>query len=271
MKRESKITIVSIAGLLAVSLGLWGHQTFVVPQQEAEKYEVVYVASQDIPTNTTLEADMVSPVRVPQNATLPGAITSIDDATGQRVTGGILSGELVFEQRLSEDAWEEGQFFVRAEPDFPIDLEDGEHIRVLVQKDGDITELFTRKQVYATNRITNLLEGQSASGFYVLLTEQELINYYHAKHAGQIIMTKINTVATEDDIESGSGEPIILTDDSDDSEYVEDVQASNNRYTVQSDQTLEDIAYELQVSPDVLSELNDGIDSVDEGDVIVIP
>lgn len=268
MKRESKITIGSIAGLMTVSVGLWGYQMFILPQQEAENYQVVYVASQDIPTDATIDANMLEPMRVRDDSIVPGAVTSVDAAVGARLTGGLRAGEMLFEQRLSEDVLEEGQLFVRVEPDYPVDLTDGEHVRVLVQREGEITELFSRKQVYATNRITNLLDGQSAAGFYLLLTEQELENYYHAKFAGNIILSKIDTVATDDDISASTGEAINLIPEG---ENGEETHASNNRYTVQADQSLEDIAYELEVPVSVLSELNDGIESVDEGDVIVIP
>lgn len=268
MKRESKLTIGSIAGLMTLSVGLWGYQMFILPQQEAENYKVVYVAGQDIPTDATIDANMLEPVRVREDSIVPGSVTSIDAAVGSRLTGGLSTGELLFEQRLSDDITEEGQLFVRVEPDYPVDLTDGEHVRVLAQRNGEITELFTRKQVYATNRITNLLDGQNASGFYLLLTEQELENYYHAKFAGNVILSKIDTVATDADISASTGEAINLIPEE---ESNEETHVSNNRYTVQADQTLEDIAYELEVPVSTLRDLNDGIDSVDEGDVIVIP
>lgn len=267
MRRESKITILSILGLLAVSIGLWSYQTFLLPKQAAEQYRVMYVASKDIPTDATITADMLKPVSVANDSLIEGAVTSIDDAVGQRLTGGLKDGELLFKQRLSKDIEEEGQFFVRVEPDYAIDLEDGEHVSVLVQDNLDIQTLFARKQVYATNRIVNLLEGQSTQGFYLLLTEQELENYYHSKNKGLIILSKIDTVATDEDIANGTGDPIVLNDKGNSSEK----EQSNRRYTVKENQTMEDIAYELEVSVETLSELNDGKTEVKSGDIIAIP
>lgn len=269
MKRESKMTLLSIVGLLIVAVGLWGYQTFVVPKQEAEHYTNVYVANKDIPTNAKITEEMLTTVKVKEDSIVPGAITNSSEAVGKRVTGGILEGELVHTKRLSEKAEDEGELFIRVEPDYEIDISDGDHVRVFtLDTNGEMRTLFERKEVYGTHRVAKLLEGQAASGFYLLMTEQEVENYYAAKTNGLVVLSRIDVVATDEDVSNGTGEPIVFENDgAESSENVE----SSNRYTVQEGQTLEDIAFDIETSPEVLTELNDGLVEVNEGDVIVIP
>lgn len=269
MRRDSKITILSIVGLLLVALGLWGYQTFLVPAQEAEKYTNVYVASQDIPTNAMVTEAMLEAVKVNEDSIVPGSIRNTTDAVGKRTIAGILQGELIHENRLSEEVADEGDLFVQIEPDYQIDISDGDHIRIFaLESDGTMNVLFERKEVYASSRIANLLEGQPSTGFYVLLDEQELKSYYSAKLNTSIVLSRIKPELTNEDIANATGEAIVF--EKNESEEAADAE-SNNRYTVQEGQTLADVANDVNTSTEALSVLNDGMTEVKAGDVIVIP
>lgn len=270
MKRESKMTILSIVGLLMVALGLWSYQTFLVPAQEAEKYVDVYIASQDIPTNAVITNKMLQSVKVNEDSVLDGSIRDANQAIGTRTVGGILKGELIHTSRLTDDIYNEGDLFVQIEPDYLVDISDGDHVRVYaLESNGNLSVLFERKEVYASTRFANLLDGTATTGFYVLLTEQEVKSYYSAKLNTSIILGRIKTVATNDDISNSTGEPIVF-EQSEATQENGEVE-SNNRYTVQPGQTLEDVANDVNTSVETLSVLNDGITEVEAGDIIVIP
>lgn len=212
---------------------------------------------------------MLDGVKVNQDSIVEGAITDKDDAVGKRITGGILTGEMLFSQRLSEDMKERGELFIRVESDYPIDLKDGEHVRVFAQGDVGITELFNRKEIYSTQRVINFVDGEAVAGFYLLLSEDELESYYLAKSSGMIILAKIDTVAKSTDKASGTRNPIVIDTSKSDTEST--VEPSNNRYTVEEGQTLSEIATELETTPEALTTLNDGQTEVKAGDILIIP
>lgn len=270
MKRESKTTILTILGLVLLSVGLWSYQTFVVPKQEAELYTSVYVASADIPTDAVIKEEMLGTVRVNEDSIVPGAITNSNEIVGKRAIAGILEGELIQENRLSDLLIDQGDLFVRVEPDFHVDIYDGDHVRVFVQEpSGSLELLFERKEVYSVQRVTNLLDGESAAGFYLLLDEQEVENYYQAKQNGAVILTRIKPEATDEDVAASTGEPIVF-ESNDTDEGPVNVE-SNNRYTVQQGQTIEDVAADIDSDVNTIRGLNDGIEDVNAGDILVIP
>lgn len=285
MNANTKKSTYIIGALFTTAVGLFGYQNFYMPAQEQQNTSVIYVAATDIPTDTVLSAEMLKPVTVSEKSVLPGSITNVNEAVNKRLTGGILEGEMLFAQRISSELEEEGSFFVKVEPDYPVDLQDGDHVLVAGQNDsGDLFELFSRKQVYSSSRVVNLVEGQAATGFYLLLTEEEMNDYYSAKVNDLVVMTKIDTVATNKDLENEANKIApkevelpkkeTSTEETKKEEPKKNGTAgepSNLKYQVQEGETLESIAHELEVPVEELSAVNNGVDSINKGDMINIP
>lgn len=285
MNANSKKSAYIIGGLFTTALGLFGYQNYYMPAQEEQNTAVVYIAATDIPTDTVLSAEMLKPVTVNEKSVLPGSITNVNEVVNKRLTGGILEGEMLFAQRISPELTEQGSFYVKVEPDYPVDLQDGDHVLVAAQDDkGELNDLFGRKQVYASSRVVNIVEGQAATGFYLLLTEEEMNDYYSSKVNDLVVMTKIDTVATDKDIENETNnvEPKAVElpkEETNTDETKKEAaktngtagETSNLKYQVQKGETLESIAHELEVSAEELSAVNNGVDKVEAGDMINIP
>lgn len=197
-KKKSNLLLVVL--LIAVAGGMFAYQNFIMPAQQIAQKTVVFVAKKDIPADTQLKQDMFSAVEVTTDSVISGSIQDMADLEGKRLIGGVLKGEPIMAQRVSDLVDEEGTYYVKVEPDYPVDLREGEVVAVMQKTENTVDTLFKRKNVYSSSQVTSILEGESVAGFYLLLTQEELEKYYLAKDNGGVIMTKIEMTTMSDNL-----------------------------------------------------------------------
>ena len=204
MNRNQQKSLFTLLVLLGTSVVLFLVQNVFLPQQQASEVTSVYVAAENIPSDTLISADMFTTVNVPTDSVVEGSVLNVAEVEGQRLQGGLLQGEMLFAQRLSTDTAAEGDLYIKVEPDYPVDLEDGEFVRISVQYTEEsgiqIDTLFDKKQVFSSTRVLNLVEGSETTGYYLLVDKDEMEAYYTAKSTGLIIMNKYDTLTASENI-----------------------------------------------------------------------
>lgn len=209
-KKRNNLLLVVL--LIAVAGGMFAYQNFIMPAQQIAQKTVVFIAGKDIPADAKLTKEMFKPVEVTVDSVVEGSIQDVTAIEGKRLIGGLLKGEPVMAQRISELVDEEGTFYVKVEPDYPVDLREGEAVAVMQKTENDVEVLFERKIIYSSSQVTNILEGESISGFYLLLTQDELKEYYLAKESGGVIMTKIEVTTMSEKQADEPAQPITETE-----------------------------------------------------------
>jgi len=293
MNRNQKSNIYLIVGFLILSIGLFSYQNFFMPAQEKLEKVTIYVAGEDISHNSPIDVsngNQIKAIDVDKDSVVPGSVTDINALDGQFVKGGLLAGELITHSRISPIDTDEGNLYVKVEPDYPIDIRDGENVRAFIQGVNDVSgqtqvvELFHEKKVYSSEKVTKLFDGESVQGYYIKLTDEELKDYYKGKEKGLFILAKITpdskdvtdldiqstgnlddlkTIEKEDEVETEGNE----TTSTESNENNEDLVV----YEVKEDDTFESIAHRLEISVDELKKLNSSYDELNAGDTINIP
>lgn len=269
MNKNQKKSIFTIVGMLILAGAMFAYQNFFMPAQQQARRAVVYIANRDISDDTiiNIEGKQFDEIQISDDSVLEGSVTNLSKFDGKVIEGGLLKGELLTEFRIVDQQDEKGTLFVKVEPDFPVDIRDGENVRVFVQGKDEfdksaVAELFTQKQVYSSSKVTNLLEGDSTQGYYLRVDDEELIQYYEAKTKGSIIMAKIS--ATSGDVtETIEGKRVKLE------ELAE--KAGVMRYVVEEGDTYESIANDLSVRPEMLKIMNPNVKTLEVGDKIIVP
>lgn len=260
--------MVVLLACIGIILGLLGYEFLYLPRVQTSDMTTVFVASEDIPTSGELNEENVSAVQIPSEGVLPGMATSPDEIIGNHVVAGLNAGEAIFTQRMTSSV-EEGELYVRVEPDYQINLSEGDQVRVIFQQGTDFQVLFERKTVHSADSVVGSVVQGQASGFYFLMTEDEVENYYTAKENGRVIFTQIDNLATNEDISSGEGTTEL--------ELNENVEESSEdevnllRYTVEDGETVESISEDLNVDIETIQDLNADLSEIEAGDILVVP
>lgn len=284
MNKQQKYNIYVIVGFLLISIGLFAYQNFLMPAQQQARQSVIYVASRDLSDETIINAQeggQFQALQVSEDSVVPGSVTNLETVNGKAIEGGLLEGELLTTNRLIEDVKENGNLFVKVEPDYPVDIRDGENVQVFVQGDfgegkTEVKSLYQQKKVYSSSRVTNLLDGESSQGYYLRMSEEELKDYYLSKSRGAIILAKISPTAKdvtksmvltnkplEDLVEKPVEEPIETDED--------ESAGSSVHYEAQEGDSFESVAHQLELSVQELKDLNPTTDELSAGDFIVLP
>lgn len=293
MNRNQQKSLFTLIGLLVTAIVLFLVQNVFLPQQQASEVTAVYVAAENIPSDTVISADMFTAVSVPTDSVVEGSVLDVAEVEGQRLQGGLLQGELLFAQRLSTDITAEGDLYIKVEPDYPVDLEDGEFVRISVQYTEDegiqIDTLFDKKQVFSSTRVLNLVEGSETTGYYLLVDKDEMEAYYTAKSTGLIIMNKYDTLTASESIPAQNssnpdGTAAAGTDTASANTNATKKPATTDEpaaattdeemtlnYAVKEGDTFESIAFDLKIEVADLKALNPGITEVTKGQLINIP
>lgn len=277
MNRNQKNNILMIIGFLVLAIGLFAYQNFVMPAQQQAQRAVVYVANQDLADNTTIDQTNTAQfkaIQVSEESVVPGSVTNLNQVHGKVIEGGLLEGELLSSKRLVDKETEEGDLYAKVEPDFPVDIRDGENIAVYVRYYDDaerrdkVDLIFDQKQVHSSSRVTSLIEGDSAQGYYLRLTQEELRQYYLAKNKGAIIVAKIAPNAGDITEVLQTLEP---SDEAKEETKEESTTADRASYEVGEGETYESIAHDNELSVSDLKAANPELNEVTAGINIVIP
>ena len=279
MNRNQQKSLFTLLVLLGTSVVLFLVQNVFLPQQQASEVTTVYVAAENIPSDTLISADMFTTVSVPTDSVVEGSILNVAEVEGQR---------------LSSNVTPEGDMYIKVEPDYPVDLEDGEFVRLSVQYTAEsgiqIDTLFEKKQVFSSTRVLNLVEGSETTGYYLLVDKDEMEAYYTAKSTGLIIMNKYDTlsasevipaqnssnpeedaVTAETESETASANKNAKPAATDEPEAATTNEEMTLNYAVKEGDTFESIAFDLEVEVSELKALNPGTTEVTKGQLINIP
>ena len=290
MNRSQKNSLYLIIGFLVLAIGLFAYQNIVMPAQQTADRVLVYVAGTNLSDKTVINASDTSQfkaVQISGDSLLHDSVTNLDSVNGKVIEGGLLEGELLRMKRLSDAKTDEGELFIKIEPDYPIDIRDGENIAVFVRgvnektRMDEVVQLFAQKKVHSSSRVTNLLEGESTQGYYLNVTANELEAYYLAKNKGVIIAAKISPTSKDvTKVENTIGalqrlsnlpEEVEEPEDDSESSVANNEAVPGDDYETQPGDTYESIAHDHQVSVDALKRQNPNIGEVREGIIITIP
>ncbi|MBO8126927.1 MAG: Flp pilus assembly protein CpaB [Firmicutes bacterium] len=108
LKKRSLALLVSLslglASAIVTYLYLQDLSKQAVPATAVPKLVRVVVAREDIPSKTSLTAEMVAYAEIPEEAVLPGSIRNMEDVIGAVTKSPLLAGEVLNQNRL----WEKG-------------------------------------------------------------------------------------------------------------------------------------------------------------------
>lgn len=284
MNKAQKNNIYLIVGLLVLAIGLFAYQNFFMPAQLQAKRAVIYVAGTHLADETVIDtskSDQFKAIQVSEDSVVPGSVTNLESVNGKVIEGGLLEGELLSTSRLADPTDDKGDLYVKIEPDFPVDIRDGENIAVFVngqnEESGEsqVVELFSKKQVHASSRVTNIIEGESSQGYYLRMNDKELVDYYLAKGKGAIIVAKIVPMAGDIAEELGATGTLDdlapKTEEKIEESSKETVVEQDGRYEVGEGETFETIAHDLEISVSALKDENPQLNELRAGDKITIP
>ena len=275
-----------LAGLTVLSVGLFGYQNIYVPNFEMEKEAIVYVARDDIPAYTEVDATMFQGVSITERSVVPGSVTNIASVDGKKLSGTLKKGELLSTARLTDDAVMEGELLTEVKIESNLPLKDNDNIRIFKKYQGEggkfiVEELFDSKKVFTKNTVFGVVEESASQSqgdgmkFYLKLDQEEVLKYEEAISTGQIIAVKI---IGDEAVQATKGQTESETETSGQTKLVSDkepIQTEDNRgtvqYTVKEGEDLSGIAETFFTSESKLREMNDGITDVEAGDKILVP
>lgn len=279
MSTQGKI----LSGLGVLTVAMFSYQNIYVPNYVLDNEALVYVARADIPAYTEVKGTMFQAVPVAERSVVSGSITDISSIEGQQLSGALKAGELLFKSRLTTDGIPEGELLTEVKIKSKLPLNDNDNIRIYVKSTGKanvftIEELFSSKKVYTKNTIFGLTEDgsqQSSSEgmeFFLKLNQQEVLKYEEAVSTGEIVAVKV--LEDKEVAQSAVSAPKSENQTklvSDKQPVVSEQKRGAVEYTVKEGETLEDVAEKFVTTENQISEMNDGIGSVQEGDKILVP
>lgn len=283
--KKYKTTMGAIAGLMVLSGGMFAYENVYVAKQEKANKVTIFVAKQDIQAHTAVKPDMFMPIQIDNTSVLQGYVLDVNSVSGKTLKGGILQGEPLTQQRLTDkDKVNSGELMLKITPDSVGDVGANDNVRVYVQlineESGEVTvkELFEHKKIIGKEATEQSLLGgggeEKSTGFNVIATEKEVKDYFVAKQSGTILVVKINEVDT-DKISSQGVEKF----DADSEEVKKATKDSGNNgegqaiqtYTVKANDTLESLSLKFKTKKETISALNNGKDSFEAGEMIQVP
>ena len=207
---------------------------------------------------------------------------------GKALQGGLLKGESLTLQRLATKNSSEGNLLLKIEPDFSGDVLTNDNVRVYVElinpdtKGTSVKVLYDHKKVQKVTTPDNMIlstpkEGIKNPNFHINVTEDELKEYYVAKQAGFIIVSKLNSL----DIKELKSDPTLKFDEnsSDVKNSSKDKLASSSTdkglavmsYQMQQGDTIDSLSLKFKTSKETIESLNGGQSSFKAGDNLTVP
>lgn len=284
MSTQGKI----LAGLGVATVAMFSYQNIYVPNVVLEKESLVYVARDDIPAYTEVDPSMFQAVPVAERSVVSGSVTDIQSVDGKQLKGSLKAGEMLFDTRLTTDAIPEGDLLTEVKIQSTLPLKDNDNIRLFVKSTDAgnqlvVEELFNSKKVYTKNTIFGIAETgtttEAASGmqFYLKLDQEEVLKYEEAISTGEIVAVKL----LGDEEVGEAAQAVAPTDGTaveKETKLVSDKQPVKNsesrgsvEYTVEAGDTLASIADKFVTTENEINDMNEGIGSVNEGDIILVP
>ena len=283
--KKYKVTMGAIAGLAVLSSGMFLYENVYVVNQEQDNKVGVYIANTTIEPHSLMTSDMLTEVKLDKTSILKGYITDPSNIVGKYAVGGILKGEPVMSQRLSQEALEATEELnLKLVPDYSGDLAVHDNVRILVQLTDRNTGETSVKELFNTKKIRQMAEGKDkALGFYITATEKEVQDYYVAKERGRVIAVKINaldlgTDTTEQESEADAETDVPTFDaDSDavtnatNDKTTADEGVAIKTYTIQEDDTFESLALRFKTKAETIQTLNNDMRELEPGKTIQVP
>lgn len=278
MSKQGKI----LTGIMLTAGVMFGYSNIYVPNVVMEKEGLVYVARADIPAYTEVDASMFQAIPISERSIVKGSVTDIGNVQGKQLSGSLKAGEMLFSARLTTDEVPEGELLTEVKIESKLPIKDNDNIRIFVKsKDKGnlfvVEELFKSKKVYTKSTIFGIPEDgsqqpQSSKGmeFFLKLTQDEVLQYEEAVSTGEIVAVKIlgDKEVSKNVKTSKVGETKLVSDKQ---PKVDEASRGSVEYTVKDGETLKDVADKFVTSEEKISEMNDGIETIKDGDKILVP
>lgn len=274
-KKINKI-LVSMILLSSLSVGLFVYQNFYLNKNNENV--IVYVAKDNITTNSTLTSDMFKPINIPKSGVLESYVTNINEVIGKQLRGGLLKEEPLTKTRLTTFKEEKYNLEMKIEADVLVPIKNNDYINIyVVLKDSqgkvELRKVFDTKQVFVEG--AGIQSAESSDTIYkVKATEEELTNFYDARERGKIIIAKNTSLDGSEDITDKKYDPnsdeaknSIKTDGENSPE--EGISIVEKK--IEEGDTLETLAVKYKTTEDDIKKLNNGKTEFKVGDSIVLP
>lgn len=274
----------TIITLMALSGGLFAYENVYKVHQAEKNKTVIYVAKEDIQAHTVITEGMFEPVEIDNSSVLSSYVTNLKSVVGKELKGGLLKGEPLSQQRLTDKNTENREIVLKIEPDMTGDISTNDNVRIYVQLENrdtgeiKIEKLFDFKKVIDDGRVLTAdvksNNDKDSKSFNVYASSEEVQNYYLAKAKGSIIVVKLNELDTEP---IASNEKVENFDAN--SEVVKKATKSNEAsegqavitYTVKEGDTLDSLSLKFKTKPETIKALNDGKTEFKAGEMIQVP
>ena len=190
MKNKNNKMFFTCIGLGVLGVGLFSYDVLL----DAKNDSVIYVANSDLTTETVLNKDMFTPVKVSKKMVLPNQVTDIDEVTGKELKGGLLKGEVINKTRLISPLENNENLEIKVEADILTPVEDNNLINLYVLFENDkgkteVKKLFNSKKVSKKSYTTST---KTETFLTIKVNEDELRKYYDAKEKGKVVVVKLN-------------------------------------------------------------------------------
>ncbi|WP_368262962.1 SAF domain-containing protein [Clostridium disporicum] len=277
MNKNNKI-VWTMIGLTAFSASLFTYDNFFLKEDVTR--EMVYVANQDIPADTTLTKDMFKKVSVSSDSILTGYVTNTNEFEGKKLKGGLLKEEALTTMRLTDEEDMEHNLEIKVEVDeSSIDIVSNEYynVYVILNVNGEvkIQKVFDMKQI--ETKAVSTTDG-SKQTLVMKATEEEVIKYYDAKEKGKLIVAKNrvidggNEVITDYDPNSEDAKNAQKpTSDEESDTKTETPTVSVITKNYEEGDTLDSLAIKYKTDVETIKALNSNKEQFEVGEEIVLP
>ena len=202
MRIKNSTMVVILLTVFVITCGMFFYQNFYLKNQLESSGIIVYVAKQDILAGDEFGPENIGAIKtnkIPNNYILDFN----DDLRGKTAKTNIYKNEAINRERISlENKNTDAMFNIKIKASQASDFKKNDIARFYVQiydkKDKKISifELFD-KRIMDISTTTNQSKGTSIDGFFVLVSDEEAINYYNATKIGEIIALKFNDIEEE--------------------------------------------------------------------------
>ena len=184
--------------LIGIAIGLFYLQNVYLPKINAQQKTVVYIANKELNPLTDVNKDNFVAILLPSTAISSDYVLDISKVVGSPLKNTIYEKEILSYSHIAEkETLDDKNLLTAIVPNYYDDIKADDLVNIYVIKADKKTNIFSMENIFIAKKVekvtneTSLTNAKQNFSLSVELSEVELKSYYAARHAGEIVATKI--------------------------------------------------------------------------------